>query len=67
VRVLRSRVSPKAFYASSLTESERELLPVARKMEGLAEEIAVLRVKLKTALRDNDKDFPRRGRSWPTR
>jgi hypothetical protein len=57
VGVLRSRISPKVFYAGSLSESERELLPVARKMEGLQEEIAVLRVKLNTALKDNEKDF----------
>lgn len=55
--ILRTRISPKAFYADSLSESERELLSVARKMEGLAEEIAVLRVKLRTALKDNEKDF----------
>ena len=55
--VLRSRISPKVFYADSLTESERRLLPAARKMEGLEEEIAVLRVKLNTALKDNEKDF----------
>lgn len=55
--VLRSRISPKVFYADSLSESERRLLPIARKMEGLEEEIAVLRVKLNTALKDNEKDF----------
>lgn len=57
VGVLRSRISSKVFYADSLSESERELLSVARKMEGMAEEIAVLRVKLNTALKDNEKDF----------
>jgi hypothetical protein len=57
VGILSSRLSPKKFYADSLSEAERELLPIARKMEGLAEEIAVLRVKLNTALKDHEKDF----------
>lgn len=55
--ILRTRLNAKVFYADSLTESERRLLPVAREMEGLEEEIAVLRVKLNTALKDNKKDF----------
>lgn len=55
--VLRSRISPKVFYAGSLSESERRLLPIARKMEGLEEEIAVLRVRLLTALKERPEDY----------
>ena len=56
--ILKRRVSPRKFYADSLTEAERELLPIARKMEGLTEEIAVLRVRLNTAVKENPEDFP---------
>ncbi|HVP05535.1 MAG TPA: hypothetical protein VMT90_07670 [Dehalococcoidia bacterium] len=56
--ILSSRINPKKFYAESLSEAERERLPVARKMEGLAEEIAVLRVRLNTALHEHKGDFP---------
>ena len=45
------------FYSDSLTEAERERLPAAREMEGLDEEIAVLRVRLMTALNDHPEDF----------
>lgn len=37
---------PAEFYASVLTNAERERLSAAREIEGLGEEIAVLRVKL---------------------
>lgn len=57
--ILKRRVSPKKFfYVDSLTEAERERLPVASKMEGLAEEIAVLRVRLNTAIGEHPEDFP---------
>ncbi len=39
-----------SFYASALTELERSLLPEARKVEGLDEEIALLRVRLSRLL-----------------
>jgi len=58
VAILKARVNPKTFYAVSLTESERERLPAARKMQGLEEEIAVLRVRLNTALGEHKEDFP---------
>lgn len=45
------------FYRESLTESEREVLPAARGMEGLGEEAAVLRVKLRTALAEEKMDL----------
>ena len=44
--------SRKKFYEAALTEMERLLLPDAREMEGLDEEIAMLRVKLLTALKE---------------
>lgn len=39
-----------SFYDSALGEAERVSLPQAREIEGLEEEIALLRVKLKSAI-----------------
>ncbi|MBI4295087.1 MAG: hypothetical protein HY669_02860 [Chloroflexi bacterium] len=41
-----TEIRPDAFYASAMTEAERVRLPRARQMEGLDEEIALLRVRL---------------------
>jgi hypothetical protein len=41
-------VSTENFYASSLTEGERVELPMAEQVENLGDEIAALRVRLKT-------------------
>lgn len=46
------------FYGDCLTEAERELLPAARRLEGLEEEIAALRVRLHTAMREHPENFP---------
>ena len=45
------------FYAQALSEAARPLLPQARELEGLDEEIAVLRVKLQTALTERPEDY----------
>jgi len=45
------------FYAEALTEAERLELPKAQEVEGLDQEIAVLRVRLKRALMDNPQDL----------
>jgi hypothetical protein len=50
-------MSQSQFYASSLTETERLELPHAAELEGLNEEIAVLRVRLKTALDEHPEDY----------
>ncbi|MDP2954743.1 MAG: hypothetical protein Q8O76_15675 [Chloroflexota bacterium] len=59
-RRARRRRSPGAegFYATALSEAERVLLPQARKMEGLDEEIALLRVRLKAALAEHPENLP---------
>lgn len=41
---------PEEFYNSGLSQAERERLSQARRMEGVDEEIALLRVKLHTAI-----------------
>ena len=46
------------FYAQALSEAERVLIPEAREMAGLDEEIALLRVKLATALAEHPDNMP---------
>ena len=45
------------FYGDALTEAEQLLLEEARRMEGLDEEIAVLRVRLRKALDERPEDL----------
>ncbi len=49
--------SPQAFYRQALTEAEQLELPAAAELQGLDEEIAVLRVKLLSALRAHPEDL----------
>ena len=53
----RRRDSMRFFYGSSLTEAERVELEKAAEVENLDEEIAVLRVRLKTALSEHPQDY----------
>jgi len=46
------------FYEQALSEAERILIPEAREMEGLDDEIALLRVKLSTALAEQPDNMP---------
>jgi len=48
----------RSFYAQALSEAERVLLPEAREIEGLDEEIALLRVKLTSALEEHPDNMP---------
>ncbi len=50
------RPSGKQFYASVLEAAERTALEAARELDGLDEEIALLRVKLQTALAERPED-----------
>jgi hypothetical protein len=52
-----ARTSRKRFYEQALTDDEQRQLPDARRLEGLDEEIAVLRVRLRTALSERPNDF----------
>ena len=53
----KTRRTVKDFYAVALKEAEQAALENAREMEGLDEEIAVLRVKLQTALAERPDDY----------
>jgi phosphoserine phosphatase len=50
------RQDTQSFYEKALSEAERRELPEARQMEGLDEEIAVMRVRLQQALRERPED-----------
>ena len=50
-------VDDRYFYESSLSQIERLELPAAAELKGLDEEIAALRVRLKTALKDRPEDY----------
>ncbi|MDY6908271.1 MAG: hypothetical protein SV910_08640 [Chloroflexota bacterium] len=55
------RATPAAdnsFYKQALGEAERVLLPQAMEIEGLDQEIALLRVKLATALAEHPENLP---------
>jgi hypothetical protein len=47
-----------SFYDAALTEAEREGLAAARSVEGLQDEIAVLRIRLREALAEHPEDAP---------
>jgi len=49
-RDVRETPQRKGFYEAALTEAERMRLPAAREVDGIDEEIAMLRVKLYTAV-----------------
>jgi len=53
----RGRRRLRNFYAEALTESERLELARAQEVDGLDEEIAVLRVRLKRALQEHPQDL----------
>ena len=45
------------FYDEALTEAERAALPLARAIDGLDEEIAVVRLRLRSALEEHPEDL----------
>ena len=49
----------KGFYEAALTEAERMRLPAAREVDGIDEEIAMLRVRLYTALEEHPENLQR--------
>ncbi|MBI1886338.1 MAG: hypothetical protein HYS09_08540 [Chloroflexi bacterium] len=57
VKPRRSKPSLQNFYQGALSEAEQLELAQAQHVEGLDEEIAVLRVRLKAALRQRPEDL----------
>ena len=54
-----AKLLPKAkrFYEEALTQAERADFPVALDVEGVDQEIAVLRLRLRTALKNRPEDL----------
>jgi hypothetical protein len=54
-----ARLPPKAkrFYEEALTQAEQTDFPVALDVEGVDQEIAVLRLRLRTALKNHPEDL----------
>lgn len=48
---------PGEFYAQALSEAERADLPIALVMEGVEDEIAMLRLRLRSALDEHPEDL----------
>jgi hypothetical protein len=57
VAARRTAARVRDFYANALTEAERLQLADARHVDGLDEEIALLRVRLRSALEKRPEDF----------
>ena len=53
----RRRPSPRNFYRQALTEAEQVELGQAQKVDGLDDEIALLRVRLKRAVDERPEDI----------
>lgn len=51
------RTDPGSFYARALDAADRAALQEARAVEGVAEEVALLRLRLRDAVRDHPEDF----------
>jgi hypothetical protein len=52
------RGSARAFYEAALSEAERADLSAAKEVSGLDEELAMLRLRLRTALKNRPRDLP---------
>jgi hypothetical protein len=52
-----TRPTPKRFYARALSEAERADLPAALEVDGMEEELAILRLRLRTAIEEHPEDY----------
>lgn len=48
----------KNFYECVLTDTEKNSLQIAREVEGIDEEVALLRLRLRTVIEKKSQDFP---------
>lgn len=56
-RMMRTSERARSFYKEALSQAEQVLLPEAQEVEGLDQEIAVLRLKLQQALLEKPEDM----------
>lgn len=57
VKTTRARPTPRGFYVQALSEAERLALADAMEVEGIDQEIALLRLRLRTALAKQPADL----------
>ena len=53
---VKTRVNRRRFYDEALSEAERADLPVALQVDGVDQEIAMLRLRLRTAVKERPED-----------
>ena len=58
VRTPRRRRRTKNFYEGALSDAEKASAQIAREVEGIDEEVALLRLRLRTLIKDKPQDFP---------
>ena len=54
----RRRRRAKSFYEGALDEAEKNSVQLAREVEGIDEEVALLRLRLRTVIAKKPEDFP---------
>ena len=57
VKTRRARATPRGFYVSALSEAERLSLSEAMQVEGVDQEIALLRLRLRSAIAEEPEDL----------
>ena len=57
-RIEDGKAFARRFYADALSEAERADLPIAIEIEGVDEEIALLRLRIRAALEEHPDDLP---------
>jgi hypothetical protein len=58
VRTKRASPAPRGFYVEALTAAERLALADAMQVEGIDQEIALLRLRLRSAIRERPEELP---------
>ena len=58
VKTRRARATPRGFYVAAMTEAERLALAEAMSVDGVDQEIALLRLRLRSAIIAEPKDLP---------
>jgi hypothetical protein len=58
VKTRRARATPRGFYLTVLSEAERLSLSEAMAVDGMDQEIALLRLRLRSAIADKPEDLP---------
>lgn len=57
-KTTRARTTPRGFYVTAMTEAERLSLADAMGVDGIDQEIALLRLRLRSAVKERREDLP---------